>query len=340
MRTALLGKTINEIEEIVTSLGGQARQAIDIANWLYKKNDLNIESITTIPLVLRNKIKAQFTSGKYNPLQVKESSDGTMKYLFENKDDQQFEAVFMPGDKRNTVCISSQSGCRMGCEFCLTAKVGYKGNLSALDIINQYYSLPKQISASRIVIMGMGEPFDNFYEVKKAIKILTSQWGANFGAANITISSVGLLEPLKEFIEKPFCNLAISLNNPFSHEREKIMPIERSNPLARVVELIRNNPFHKPLRVSFEYVAIGGLNTTNKHATAIADLLNGINCHLNIIPWNRHYGVSFNSPTDIELKSFIDCLNENKILTTVRHSRGQDIGAACGQMAGQLLTDN
>jgi 23S rRNA (adenine2503-C2)-methyltransferase len=334
MKITLLGKSINEIEEIILPINGNTHHAKEIAKWLYKRNGLTFNSIESIPLTLRKSIELICTSGRYSPLQVIESKDGSRKYLFKNDKEHQFESVFMPGEKRNTLCISSQSGCKMGCGFCLTAKVGFKGNLSFLDILNQYYSIPEQKKVNRIVIMGMGEPFDNYYEVKKAVEVLTSQWGANFGAQNITISTVGLIKPLKTFIENPFCNLAISLNNPFIDEREKIMPIEKNNPLQTAVEIIKSNPLKKPLRVSFEYVALGKLNISEQHAKAIAKLIFGINCHLNIIPWNNHTSATFVTPSEKELKGFIDCLNNSGILTSLRISRGQDIGAACGQMAG------
>jgi 23S rRNA (adenine2503-C2)-methyltransferase len=307
---------------------------MEIAKWLYKRNSLNLNSIESIPLTLRKSIESIYTSGKYSPVQVIESKDGSRKYLFKNDKEHQFESVFMPGEKRNTLCISTQSGCRMGCGFCLTAKVGFNGNLSATDILNQYYSIPEQKKVNRIVIMGMGEPFDNYGEVKRAVEVLTSQWGANFGAQNITLSTVGLIKQLETFVVNPFCNLAISLNNPFTGEREKIMPIEKTNPIQTVVEIIKSHPLKKPLRVSFEYVALGNVNISERHAKAITKLISGINCHLNIIPWNVHNSATFVTPTEKELKGFIDCLNNNGILTSLRISRGQDIGAACGQMAG------
>ena len=334
MKTTLLGKSIEAIEATLQPIRGSFFHANEVAKWLYKGNNLDFNTIVAIPLSLRKSLDLQYTSGKYLPSQVIESKDGSRKYLFSNDKGQKFESVFMPHKNRNTLCISSQSGCRMGCGFCLTAKVGFNGNLTSLDILNQYYSIPEHKKVNRIVIMGMGEPFDNFSEIKNAIEVLTSQWGANFGASNITLSTVGLIEPLKAFLENPFCNLAISLNNPISIERMRIMPIEKNNPIDQVIEIIRGNLPKKPFRVSFEYVALGNLNLSVKHAIAIAELLAGIKCHVNIIPWNLHNGASFIAPEEKELNGFIDCLNESGVLTTVRFSRGQDIGAACGQMAG------
>ncbi|RPH33160.1 MAG: 23S rRNA (adenine(2503)-C(2))-methyltransferase RlmN [Bacteroidales bacterium] len=332
---SLLGKTIDDIKKIVVSATGQEEHAIEIAKWIYRKGASTFDEMNTIPLALRKKLDKVFSIGKYNPIQVCESKDKTRKYLYKNQSGQQFESVYMPSPKRNTLCISTQSGCRMGCAFCLTGKIGFKGNLLAMDILNQYLSIHERKKINRIVIMGMGEPFDNFNEVKNAVKILTAEWGAAFGASNITLSTVGLHESLREFLEKPFCNLAVSLNNPFSDERKSLMPIESTNPIAEAVNFIKQKPLKKPLRVSFEYVALSGVNTYKRHAIAIAQMLSGINYHLNIIPWNGHEKSSFKPPSDIELNAFIDCLNQEGILTAVRQSRGQDIGAACGQMAGE-----
>jgi len=340
MKTPLLGKTLPEIEEIVQTFNGRADHAVLISKWLYKKNGLNFDLIESIPNTLRKSLDSYYSIGKYPPSQVTESKDKTRKYLFKNDRGQQFESVFMPSAKRNTLCISSQSGCRMGCKFCLTGKIGFNGNLAALDIVNQLYSIPDYKEVNRLVIMGMGEPFDNFAEVKKAVEIFTSQWGMAFGASNITISTVGLLEPLKQFLEKPFCNLAISLNNPIGAERKELMPIENTYPISKIIDLIKQNPLKKPIRLSFEYVALGEVNLTQKHASAIADLLKGINYHLNIICWNSHNGSSYNAPNELELNSFINCLEKNGVLSSVRQSRGQDIGAACGQMAGNLIKSN
>jgi len=338
MKINIIGKSKIEICELINELNGQEVHASELIKGIYKKGVIDIEELSHFPKKLREAFNEKYTIGIYPPVKERASSDGTTKFLFENVQGQQFEAVYMPSPKRNTLCISTQSGCRMGCKFCLTGKIDFNGNLSASDILNQYLSIPVRQKINRIVIMGMGEPFDNFAEIKRAIEVLTANWGVAFGASNITLSSVGLHEPLSMFLEKPFCNLAISLNNPFSDERKQLMPIESTNPIATTIDLIKANPFKKPLRVSFEYVALSGINISEKHALGIAHLLKGINCHLNIRPWNCHNEASFGTPTESELNAFIDCLNSNGVLTSVRQSRGQDIGAACGQMAGSKLT--
>lgn len=335
MKINIVGKTEHELNELIHELDGQNSKIKELSKAIYKKSTYNINEIINIPLKVRQALSEKYSIDVYPPVKESQSSDGTRKYLFENKHGQQFESVYMPGAKRNTLCISTQSGCRMGCKFCLTGKIDFNGNLSASDILNQYLSIPVKDKVNRIVLMGMGEPFDNFVEIKKAVEIFTSQWGVAFGASNITLSSVGLHHPLKEFINEPFCNLAISLNNPFSDERKLLMPIETSNPIDKTIEMIKTKPLIKPLRISFEYVALSNNNISEKHAQEIATLLKDINCHLNIIPWNCHDNPSFDSPTEIELNDFISCLTKNGIRCTVRQSRGRDIGAACGQMAGE-----
>lgn len=337
MKVNIIGKSNIEICSLINELNGQEVHASELIKGIYKKGAIDIEELSHIPNKVRKAFNEKYSIVIYPPLKESVSSDGTIKYLFENKRGQQFESVYMPNPKRNTLCISTQSGCRMGCKFCLTGKIDFKGNLSASDILNQYLSIPVRQKINRIVIMGMGEPFDNFAEIKRAIEVLTANWGMAFGASNITLSSVGLHEPLKEFLDKPFCNLAISLNSPFSDERRLLMPIESSNPIVKTLELIKANPLKKPLRVSFEYVALSGVNISEKHALGIVQRLKGIKCHLNIIPWNCHNESSFVAPTAKELNVFIDCLNSNGVLTTVRQSRGQDIDAACGQMAGERV---
>jgi 23S rRNA (adenine2503-C2)-methyltransferase len=335
-KQSLLDKPYEEIERIVLSLGGSPDHARRVAYWIYSQRVPNPLAMNNIPLSLRRALNNDFEIGTYPWRQRAESNDGTVRYLFENSIGQRFEAVFMPGPKRNTLCISTQSGCRMGCAFCLTGSIGFNGNLQALDIVNQLHGIPEGKMVNRLVIMGMGEPFDNLLEVRKAVGIFTAGWGYALGKANITLSTVGVLERIDAFLGDPFCNLAISLHSPFADERARLMPIEKSNPIRSIIEAIRSNPLRKPLRVSFEYIALGGVNTTDRHAEAVAELLRGINCHLNIIPWNAHEGSAFTTPATEELTEFIRNLNRYGVLTTIRQSRGKDIKAACGQMAGKI----
>lgn len=331
----ILGKDLSEIEAFIFDYHGNKRHAATLCNAIYRKRIQHIHDIKSIPLTLRKAITTDYFIGNYLFNRVEESTDGTNKYLFINERGYDFETAYLPGTKRNTLCISTQSGCRMGCEFCKTGQLGLKGSLSAFDMLNQLYSIPQSNEVNRLVLMGMGEPFDNFTEVTRALRILTSQWGFAFGKSNITISTVGILNPLRGFLQNPLCNLAISLNSPFPVERIQLMPIERSNPISEVASLVRLNPLPEPLRVSFEYVALGGMNLTRHHARAISVLLRGIRCHLNIINWNHHPTSRFKLPANNEVSKFIEHLNHFGVLASVRESRGQDIGAACGTMVGK-----
>jgi len=328
----LIGKHILELNNLL----GDSSLSEKLARWIYRKRISDLNNINDISKRILHKITSEYELGIYGPKEILTAKDGSFKHLFQNEQGKVFESVLMKTEKRNTLCVSSQSGCRMGCKFCMTGSIGFNGNLSSHDILNQLLSIPNSNDINRIVVMGMGEPLDNYTEVYKAIQILTADWGCAFGKTNITLSSVGIIDELKKFLDAPVCNLAISLHTPFHEERSDLMPIEKSNPIEEVVNLIRNIPLPKPLRVSFEYVALSGVNVSSKHALAIEELLKGIPCHLNIIPWNSHENAKFKTPKDEELKLFIDQLNSLGVLTTVRQSMANEIGAACGQMAGKV----
>ncbi|BDX38062.1 putative dual-specificity RNA methyltransferase RlmN [Tenuifilaceae bacterium CYCD] len=331
----LVGQELDSLTNILINEGGSASHAQKLSRWLYRKRLSDLRTIDNIPKILLEKVCLRYGVGYYQPIETFNAADGSRKYLFQNDNGQRFESLLMKSLRRTTLCVSSQSGCRMGCKFCMTGSIGFKGNLTAHDILNQLLSIPDSKSVNRIVIMGMGEPFDNSDEVLRAIRILTADWGCAFGKSNITLSSVGILDELEIFLKNPICNLAISLHSPFPEERKSLMPIEMANPIATVIDLIKKYPLPKPLRVSFEYVALGGINLSEQHAEAISKLLQGIQCHLNIIPWNSHENALFNTPNDDELQVFINLLNSLGVLTTIRKSMGGEIAAACGQMAGK-----
>jgi len=331
----LVGYDVEWIGDYFPSIGVESLYAIKLMRWIYRKRVFDFGFINDVPKPVLTRIAEELEVDIFYPSETHISSDGSIKYLYQNRRRMMFESVLMKSEKRNTLCISSQAGCRMGCKFCMTGSVGFMGNLSSGDILNQLLAIPNSKEVNRIVIMGMGEPFDNSDEVLRAIRILTADWGCAFGKTNITLSSVGIIDELKRFLEAPLCNLAISLHSPFREERCDLMPIEKSNPIEEVINLIRNKPLPKPLRVSFEYVALSGVNLSNNHAMAISELLKGIPCHLNIIPWNSHENAKFNTPKDDELQGFIAQLNSLGVLTTVRKSMANEIGAACGQMAGR-----
>ncbi|HDP74632.1 MAG TPA: radical SAM protein [Bacteroidales bacterium] len=335
-REKIIGKKVEEIEATLSNLGLPSQYALKLAVWIYRKRIQNYADINDIPKHVLNTLQNKFGDiheGK--DFERYPVTDGSVKHLFSNAQGQRYESIYMDNGKRKTLCVSTQAGCRMGCKFCMTGSIGYKGNLDASSIVGQLLAIPETKSVNRLVIMGMGEPFDNWAEVSRALEILTSAWGVAFGKSHITLSTVGILEGLERFLLNPRCNLAISLHSPFSDERAMLMPSERENPISEAIKLLLKYPMAKPLRLSFEYVGLGTINLSEQHAKAISEILKGLKYHINIIPWNEHPAADFKSPTIDELENFTRWLNQYGVLWTIRQSKGNEVGAACGQMAGK-----
>ncbi|MBN2213956.1 MAG: 23S rRNA (adenine(2503)-C(2))-methyltransferase RlmN [Bacteroidales bacterium] len=333
MQTNLFGKTYNEIQKIVTELSLPPYSAIQICDWLYKKDADSIEKMSNLSRPARNGLAKHYTIRHDVPLDVKISSDGTKKYLFQTSRSHYIETVYIPGVSRHTVCISSQAGCKWGCLFCMTGKQGYQGNLSAAEILSQIRGIPEKDIISNIVYMGMGEPMDNLDEVMKSLEILTSPYGYAISHSRITVSTIGIIPAMKTFIENSNCHLAVSLHSPFTDERKKIMPVESVFPVKQVVETLKNCRLGKKRRVSFEYIIFEGFNDSLRHVNEIARLLNGLKCRINLIRFHPVSGILLKSPEDNVIKRFRDSLTKKGIITTIRDSRGQDILAACGLLS-------
>jgi 23S rRNA (adenine2503-C2)-methyltransferase len=329
----LYGKTLNELLAVSKKLGLPGFTARQIADWLYKKEISSIDEMTNLSKKVRETLQNEFEFGLAAPESAAESSDGTKKYLYKVLNNKYIETAYIPDDDRATICVSSQSGCKMGCIFCMTGKQGFQGNLSSNEILNQFRSLPEFKSLTNMVYMGMGEPLDNTTEVLKSLEILTGGWGYGWSPTRITVSTVGLLAPLKEFLEKSRCHLAVSLHSPFDEERRKLMPVQHTNTVEEVLNIIRNFDFNSQRRVSFEYILFEGMNDTPRHVKELARILNGIKCRINIIRFHEIPGSDFKSPGAEETNRFKEALNDKGILTTVRASRGVDIKAACGLLS-------
>lgn len=334
----LFGKDLKEVESWLSELGLPTHYGIKLTRWIYRKRIQHYADINDIPKHILKTLKEEFGEVHSNiGYERYPGTDGSVKYLFTNTQGQHYESIFMDNGKRKTLCVSTQAGCRMGCKFCMTGYIGFTGNLDAGSIIAQLLTIPETKNVNRLVIMGMGEPFDNWGEVNRALDILTSDWGVAFGKSNITLSTVGNIDGLEKFLLNPKCNLAVSLHSPFHDQRATLMPSEIKNPISEVVKLLLNHPIAKPLRLSFEYVALGGINLSEQHAKAVCELLKGLNYHINIIPWNEHPAASeFRKPTPVELANFTRWLNQHGALWTIRQSRGNEVSAACGQMAGKF----
>jgi 23S rRNA (adenine2503-C2)-methyltransferase len=329
----LFGKTLNELIAVTKRIGLPGYAGRQMADWLYGKEISSPDEMTNLSKKARELLTAEYEIGLIPPEKVSVSSDGTKKYLYKVLKNKYIETAYIPENDRATICVSSQSGCKMGCIFCMTGKQGFQGNLSSNEILNQFGSLPEYSSLTNMVFMGMGEPLDNINEVLKTLEILTSDWGYGWSPNRITVSTVGLLSPIKAFLEKSRCHLAVSLHSPFERERRELMPIQRTNTVEEVLKIIRNFDFNSQRRVSFEYILFKGLNDTPAHVKELARILNGIKCRINIIRFHPVPGASFVSPDEEETIRFREALNKKGLLTTIRASRGVDIQAACGLLS-------
>ncbi|HPE17741.1 MAG TPA: 23S rRNA (adenine(2503)-C(2))-methyltransferase RlmN [Tenuifilaceae bacterium] len=303
-----------------------------VCTWVYRKRVTSFDLMMDIPKPVRNDLCSKFSISLPSPVEAAESVDGSVKYLFKTDLGNPFEAVFMPTGGRGTLCISTQSGCRMACSFCYTGSMGFRQNLSAGEIVGQVLGVPRASRVNRIVIMGMGEPLDNFNETLKALDILTASWGVAFGASNITLSTIGVLPELQSLIEMRKCNIAVSLHCPFGKGRAKLMPSEILHPILNTIELLRKYPVKKPLRLSFEYLVIPGVNDSQKDAVGVAQLLFGLKSHVNVIPYNSP---EVADKENAKAKKFQKLLNKLGVPATFRQPRGFDISAACGMLAAK-----
>lgn len=245
------------------------------------------------------------------------------------------EAVMIPDQDRKTLCVSSQAGCKMGCKFCMTGRQGWHGNLDAADILNQFLSIDEAAELTNTVFMGMGEPLDNYDAVSKAIEVLTADWGFGWSPKRITVSTIGVIPTLKRYLDEQRCHLAVSLHNPFPDERLQMMPVQKAYPIKEVIALIRQYDWTAQRRVSFEYTMFAGFNDDKRHADALIRMLSGLECRVNLIRFHRIPDFPYDCATDFAMQAFRDRLNAHGVTCTIRASRGEDILAACGMLAGK-----
>ncbi|MCF0163771.1 MAG: 23S rRNA (adenine(2503)-C(2))-methyltransferase RlmN [Bacteroidales bacterium] len=331
----LLGKNLADLRQIVLEEGLPKFAAGQIAQWLYVKKVSTIDQMTNLSKQAREKLSEKYGIGHIAPCEVICSADGTKKYAFPAADGKNIEAVMIPDGDRSTLCVSSQVGCKMGCVFCMTGRQGFHGNLSAAEIISQFLNVEESDSLTNTVFMGMGEPLDNWENVKRAIEILTADWGFGWSPKRITLSSIGVIPKLKEFLDQTRCHLAISIHTPFPEQRGELMPIQRRYNIEDVVNLIKQYDFTGQRRVSFEYTMFAGVNDSKRHADALVMLLKGLECRINLIRFHEIPDSPLRcAPTPV-MEAFRDRLNRGGITTTIRASRGEDILAACGMLAGK-----
>ncbi len=334
MKGRLLGMTLTELQKIIEREGLPKFTSKQIADWLYKKNISSIDEMTNLSKKTRKLLNELYETGITPPLKFETGSDGTKKYLFPVSGNNHVETAMIPDRERITVCVSTQAGCRMGCVFCMTAREGFRGNLSAGEILNQVKSIHESDSVSNIVFMGMGEPLDNPGEVLKSIEILTSGWGFAMSPRRITVSTVGIIPAMIRFLEKSEAHLAVSLHTPFNTERQKLMPVQVKYPIEDIISEIKKWDFGRQRRVSFEYILFEGFNDSPIHVKELSKLLSGLKCRVNLIKFHPIPGSDFKSPKKETIENFKNQLNRKGILTTIRASRGEDINAACGLLSG------
>jgi 23S rRNA (adenine2503-C2)-methyltransferase len=258
------------------------------------------------------------------------SDDLSRKYLFNTRTGSPVESVFIPDEKRNTLCISSQAGCRMACTFCNTGRMGFHGNLEPDEILNQVASIIDREQITHIVFMGMGEPLDNYKNILKSLDILTAQWGFSFSPRNITVSTIGIKPYIDKFLKETKCNLAVSIHSPFDKERDRFIPSEAKCTVHELIDKICSYQWIKNRRVTFQYVMIKGLNDTDRHLSELVKILKGTPIRVNLMSYHPPEGSRMQSSADEVRWYFKHQLILNGISASIRKSRGQDIGAACG----------
>jgi 23S rRNA (adenine2503-C2)-methyltransferase len=336
VRKSLCGLSADEIFSLIGFSGFTFSHAVSISNSIYKKRAVEISQITKIPKKLKEELASDTYCGIFMPVASEVSVDKTIKYLFRTETGKEFETVYIPDNKRNTVCVSTQSGCRMGCQFCATARYGFRGNLSAGEIINQIISIPDAEKVTHVVFMGMGEPLDNLENVLKACWIITAEWGLALSPRNVTVSTVGITPAIEKFLQSSECNLTLSLHSPFVEERKRVVPAEKQYPVQKIIEIMKNYPVKKKRRLSLAYVMIKDLNDTDSHIEALKILLDGSKIRVNLLPYHSVVNDPNTSSSAERMQYFKHNLVVSGISASIRKSRGIDISAACGLLATDL----
>lgn len=332
-KAPLLGKTLDELTQIVLDLGMPKFTAGQIASWLYGRKVASIDEMTNLSVKNRERLKECYEVGATAPVYEMRSVDGTVKYLFRTPEGDYVESVYIPDADRATLCVSSQVGCKMNCKFCMTGKQGYTNSLTAAQILNQIYSIPERDTLTNVVFMGMGEPFDNLDEVLRALEILTASYGYAWSPKRITVSSVGLRKGLRRFLDESDCHLAISLHSPFPAQRQELMPAEKAFSIVEIVDILRQYDFSKQRRLSFEYIVFKGVNDSLIYAKELVRLLRGLDCRMNLIRFHAIPNVDLEGADMETMLAFRDYLTQHGLFATIRASRGEDIFAACGMLS-------
>ena len=370
IKTDLKNLTLTDLEKFLHGQGKERFRALQIFKWIYQQDAHTFEEMTNISKALRAELAETAFVSNLEPEAIEEGSDGTRKYLFNLGDGNAVEAVLIPIEGRNTLCISSQAGCAMGCEFCLTGTFKLARNLTTAEIVNQIMAVKRDLVSNppalpagasdgrkdfddseeseeelpgspaeirNIVMMGMGEPLHNLDNVIPAIRIMIDGNGLQFSNRRVTVSTCGLVPEMERLgREIPNVNLAVSLNATTDELRNRIMPINRRYPIKELLRACKEFPLPGRRKVTFEYVLLGGVNDTLEDAKRLLRLISDIPNKVNLIPFNEHEGCGFKAPARAAIDAFHRYLIDRHVTVITRDSRGGDISAACGQLKGRL----
>lgn len=335
--------TLHQLEQVVKEGGMPRFVAKQLAQWLYEKRVTDFAQMVNISKKNQEWLSTYYKVGRTAPAAALKSADGTVKYLFDFGEGKKIESVYIPDKDRATLCVSSQVGCRMNCYFCMTGKQGFKGNLTSARIIDQILSIPPAPEQgheplnplTNVVFMGMGEPLDNLAELLPVLEIMTAPWGMGWSPKRITVSTVGKLTELKELLDKMQVHIAVSVHSADPMQRQSMMPVQKAYPIAAVMKLLAGYDFSHQRRLSLEYIMWRNVNDDLAHANLLAALIGDIECRVNLIRFHAIPGVELVPSSEEKMIIFRNYLNSKGIICTIRASRGEDIMAACGMLAGK-----
>jgi 23S rRNA (adenine2503-C2)-methyltransferase len=332
--------TKTELESWLLDRGERPFHARQALKWLYQRRAVTFAAMTDLSLSLRVLLNQEFSIDRLTCLHLSPSLDGTRKFLFSLRDSRQIESVLIPSDDRLTLCISSQVGCAMGCRFCASAQVRPVRDLTAGEIISQVWevqhTLPPRERLTNLVFMGMGEALANYEQLVKALTIVTAEWGLNFSPRRVTVSTVGLVPQMHRLLTETNVNLTISLTATTNQVRDDLMPINKRYPLEQLLAACRDLPLSPRKRLTFAYTMLRGINDSDEDARRLVKLLHGLRVKVNLIPFNSFPGTAFLPTPRLQIEHFRQLLLDRGIHATVRESRGQEVQAACGQLAARF----
>lgn len=334
----IYGLTLENLEAYFETIGQKKYKAIQVYDWLYKKRVLSFDAMSNIKKEILEQLQKDFTMRPITSIQKLEDID-VCKYLFELEDGNTVEAVLMRHDYGNSLCVSTQIGCNMGCSFCESGRLKKKRNLEVHEMVLQILAAEKDLNLriSHVVLMGIGEPFDNYDNVISFISIINSGKGIDIGARHITVSTCGIIPKIEKFIKDgKQVNLAISLHAPNNVLRDILMPINKAYPLEPLMKVLKQYSKETNRRLTFEYILLDGINDTELCAKSLAELVKGMNCYVNLIPYNETSHIHYKKSSSEQIVKFYDILKKNHVQVTIRREFGSKVMAACGQLRANI----